>query len=309
VVRSGFVEGRHRGSVVALAPDGTLRLSFGDPAALMFPRSASKPLQAAALVGLGLDVPEHLLALAASSHSGEPFQLDGVRALLATSGLSVDALRTPPDDPYGPAAARAWVADGHQPEPVAMNCSGKHAAMLAVCARRGWDLPTYLDPGHPVQVEIRDTIGRLAAEPVTVTGVDGCGAPLFALTLTGLARAVQACVLAPPGSPERRVADAARAHPDWLAGPGRDVTDLMVGVPGLLAKDGAEGVGVAVLADGTAVAVKVDDGAGRARQVVTAEALRRLGVDAPVVEAQRHLPLYGGGAVVGAVRPTDWLGG
>jgi L-asparaginase II len=302
VVRSGFVEGVHRGSVVGLAADGSLTLSVGDPDAPMFPRSANKPLQAAAMLEAGLDLQGELLALAASSHSGEPFHLDGVRAVLAVAGLDVDALRTPPDWPYDPAAARSWVRAGHDAERVAHNCSGKHAAMLLTSVVNGWDTATYLDPQHPLQVHLRETLQEYAGARIVATGVDGCGAPLYALPLTALATAVRSCVVAPDGTPRRRVVDAMRAHPEWVGGTERDVTALMRGVDGLVAKDGAEGVGVAAVADGRAVAVKVDDGAGRARQVVTAQALLSLGVDAAVVRAQTTCDLYGGGEVVGAVR-------
>jgi len=302
-VRSGFVEGVHRGSVVGLSSDGTVVLSVGNSAAPMFPRSASKPLQAAAMLELGLDLDGELLALAASSHSGEPFQLDGVRTILAKAGLDTTALQTPAEEPYDPVVARDRILAGLAAEPLTMNCSGKHAAMLATCVANGWDPSTYLDPAHPLQVAILAAFERYAGEPVTAVGVDGCGAPVLALTLTGLAGAVRGCVLAEPGSPRRRVVDAMRAHPEWVGGTRRDVSALMRGVPGLLAKDGAEGVGVAALADGRAVGVKIDDGASRARQVVTAEALRALGVDAPVVAEQRTFPLGGGGRVVGQVRP------
>ncbi|MFI5100050.1 MAG: asparaginase [Actinomycetes bacterium] len=302
VVRSGFVEGVHRGSVVGLAADGTTALAAGDPAAPVFPRSASKPLQAAAMVELGLDLDGELLALAAASHSGEPFHLDGVRRILAGAGLDVDALRTPPEEPYDVQAARDWLRAGHGPEPLTMNCSGKHAAMLATCVVNGWDTATYLDPEHPLQVALRAALERYAGEPVAASGVDGCGAPVLALTLTGLAGAVRGCVLADPASARRRVVDAMRAYPEWVGGTRRDVTALMRGVPGLVAKDGAEGVEVAACADGRAVAVKIDDGASRARQVVTAGALLALGFDHPVLAGQRRYPLSGGGRTVGEVR-------
>jgi L-asparaginase II len=302
VVRSGFVEGVHRGSVVGLAADGSVALSVGDPEAPMFPRSANKPLQAAAMLEAGLDLQGELLALAASSHSGEPFHLDGVRAVLAVAGLDVDALRTPPDWPYDPAVARSWVRAGHDAERVAHNCSGKHAAMLLTCVANGWDTATYLDPQHPLQVHLREALQEYAGARVVATGVDGCGAPLYALPLAALAAAVRSCVVAPDGAPRRRVVDAMRAHPEWVGGTERDVTALMRGVDGLVAKDGAEGVGVAAVADGRAVAVKVDDGGGRARQVVTAQALLSLGVDADAVRAQTTCDLYGGGEVVGVVR-------
>jgi len=304
VVRSGFVEGRHRGCVVALASDGSVALEVGDIWAPMFPRSSNKPMQAAGMLAAGLGIGGELLALAAASHSGEPFHLDGVRKILAGAGLDVRALQTPADYPYDMVTQREWVAAGHGPEPVAMNCSGKHAAMLATCVANGWDVASYREPSHPLQLALRSTLEQLAGEPVSATGVDGCGAPVLAISLIGLARAGRACVLGDPGSPHRKVADAMRSYPQWVGGSRRDVTALMRGVPGLLAKDGAEGVSMVALADGRAVAVKIDDGAQRARQVVTAAALQALGVDAEVVAQQLTWELFGGGQPIGTVRAT-----
>jgi L-asparaginase II len=188
-----------------------------------------------------------------------------------------------------------------------MNCSGKHAAMLATCAANGWPTATYLDPGHPLQQAIRATLEELAGQRSTATTVDGCGAPLFALTLTGLARAFRALVLAEPGTPERRVADAMRAYPEWTSGTDRDERRLMHAVPGLLLKSGAEGVDAFALGDGHGVragAVKVDDGAARARTPVTVAALRQLGAVVP--EELATVPIPGGDAVVGEVRAVGW---
>ena len=304
VVRSGFVEGHHRGSVVALEADGSVAFAVGDTTTPIFPRSSNKPMQAAAMLTHGLRLQDELLALATASHSGEPFHLDGVRKILAAAGLAVDDLQTPADYPYDPETQRDWVRAGYGPEPLVMNCSGKHAAMLATCTENGWDAATYLDPQHPLQLALRAGLERLAGEPAAAVGVDGCGAPVFAISLQGLARAARACVLADPGTPERQVADAMRAFPEWVGGSRRDVTALMRGVPGLMAKDGAEGVQVVALADGRAIALKIDDGGQRARPVVSAAALQALGVDAPVVTQQLTFDLLGGGAPVGCIRPV-----
>ena len=302
VVRSGFVEGHHHGSVVALDADGSVLLAVGSVDVPVFPRSSNKLMQAVGMVEAGFPLEDELLALAGASHSGEPFHLDGVRRVLASAGLTVAALQTPPDLPLGEVARRDWLRAGGGPEPVAMNCSGKHAAMLATAVAAGWPTSTYREPDHPLQQALLRTAERLAGEPVAAIGVDGCGAPVFAFTLTGLARAFAACVRAEPGTPSRRVADAMRAYPQWVGGTRRDVTALMAGVPGLLAKDGAEGVYAAALPDGRAVALKIDDGAERARTVLMAAVLRRLGVTAPVLEAQSEHGLLGGGLPVGAVR-------
>ena len=151
VVRSGFVEGHHRGSLVVLAADGSVEFALGDPAAPVFPRSSNKPMQAAAVLRAGLDLSGERLAIAAASHSGEGFHLDLVRKMLAEHGLTPDDLQTPPDLPLDPAEAETYLAAGHVRERLTMNCSGKHAAMLAACKLNGWDLGTYLDPAHPLQ--------------------------------------------------------------------------------------------------------------------------------------------------------------
>ena len=254
------------------------------------------------MVEAGLDLDGELLALASASHSGEPFHLDGARRILAGAGLDESALQTPPELPVDEKTKQAYVAAGGSPSPLAMNCSGKHAAMLATCVANHWPTGTYRDRDHPLQVAVRRTVERLAGEQVAAVGVDGCGAPLFALTLTGLARAFAAIATAPAGSAEHRVATAIRRHPEWLGGTGRDVTRLVAGVPGLIAKDGAEGVYAAGLPDGRAVALKIDDGASRARPPVMVAALRALGVDAPVLDELAEVPLLGGGQPVGAVR-------
>lgn len=302
VVRSGFVEGHHRGSVVALDAGGGVALQAGDPTLPVFPRSSNKPMQAVGMLRAGLDLDGELLALASASHSGEPFHLDGVRRILAAAGLDESALQTPADFPVDEATKLAYVRDGGVPAPIAMNCSGKHAAMLATCVRNGWPTDCYRSPDHPLQVALRETLEGLAGEPVAATGVDGCGAPLFAISLLGLARAFRAISLAGPGTPEHAVAEAIRHNPAWLGGTRRDVTALIAGIPGLVAKDGAEGVYAAALPDGRAVALKIEDGAQRARPPVMVAALRRLGVDAEVLDELAETPLLGGGRPVGTVR-------
>ncbi|GGP48998.1 asparaginase [Streptomyces sindenensis] len=304
VVRSGFTEGHHRGSLVLLAADGSVERAIGDPAAPVFPRSSNKPMQAAAILRAGLDLSGERLALAAASHSGEPFHLDLARKMLAEYGLSTADLRTPPDLPLDPVEAETYLAAGNVRERITMNCSGKHAAMLAVCVRNGWDTATYLDPAHPLQRLVGQVVAEAAGEPVAALGTDGCGAPLMAIGLTGLARAYRSFVLAEPGTAERRVADAMRAHPEYVAGTRRPDTWLMREVPGTLSKMGAEAVQAVALADGRALAFKIDDGAGRALGPVLARALELLGVDAPVVARIGRAPLLGGAAEVGEIRAT-----
>lgn len=304
VVRSGLVESRHRGSVAALEGDGSLVVSVGEVAEPMFPRSAVKPVQAVAMLHAGLQLDGELLALAAASHSGEPFHLDGVRRVLAGAGLDETSLRTPPDWPLDEEARLAVIRAGGEPRSVQMNCSGKHAAMLATCAAAGWPTDDYRAADHPLQQHIRATLEELTGESIAATGVDGCGAPLFAVTLTGLARAFSALVRSAPGTPERRVADAVRAYPKWASGTTRDEAALMQGVPGLLAKAGAEAVYALALDDGRAVALKLEDGSQRARPAVVVAVLRRLGVEAPVLDELAAIPVLGGGRPVGEIRAT-----
>jgi len=308
VVRSGYLEGTHTGSVVALHADSSFALALGELDRPVFPRSSNKPLQAAALLDAGWSPRDSAeLALAAASHSGEPEHLSVVRRMLAEPGVA--ALGCPAMLPLSEAAAHALLASGGAATPLTMNCSGKHAAMLATCVARGWPLAGYLVADHPVQLAITGGIERLAGERVLHLAVDGCGAPQHALTLTGLARAFGRLASAPAGvaGSGRRVADAMREHPFLVGGTGRDVTALMAGVPGLVAKDGAEGVYAVGLPDGAAVALKIEDGAARARTPVLVAALRALGVDAPVLGELATTPVLGGSAVVGEVHVSAAL--
>lgn len=302
VVRSGFVEGAHRGSLVLLAADGGVELALGDVAAPVFPRSSNKPLQAAAVLRAGAELFGERLALAAASHSGEDFHLDLVQKMLHESGLTADDLLNPADLPLDRVEAEAYLAAGRVRDRVTMNCSGKHAAMLAACLRNGWPLGTYLEASHPLQRLVAEVVEETAGERIAAVGTDGCGAPLMAISLTGLARAFRHFVLAEPGTAERRVADAMRAHPEYVAGTRRADTWLMREVPGALSKMGAEAVQAVALPDGRALAFKVDDGGLRALGPVLARALRLLGVEGPVVTRIGRAPLMGGDAEVGEVR-------
>ena len=316
VVRSGFVEGAHHGSVVALDAAGAVVLARGEPDLPMLPRSTNKPAQAVGMLEHGLaevlaravdgEQATRMLALATASHSGTPEHLAVVRAMLALVDLDEAALACPVDRPLDPAAAAALLAGGGVPTRLHMNCSGKHAAMLATCVAAGWPVHGYLAADHPLQVALRAAVERLAGEPVTAVATDGCGAPLFALTLTGLARTFAGLVEAAPGTPARRVADAARTFPELVGGVERDVTRLMRAVPGLLAKDGADGVYAAALPGRGAVALTIDDGAERARTPVLVAALRELGVDGPFPDDLVETPLLGGGSPVGGVRASGF---
>lgn len=311
VVRNGFVESVHHGRVVAVdISTGRILLSVGDHRAPIFPRSALKPLQTLAMLRKGWepDDDEHV-AIACASHSGEPEHVDVVRRILATVGLGDEALDNTPGWPLDEDAARALVRAGAGADKVHHNCSGKHAGMVATCVAVDWPVTGYRDPQHPLQLATRAAIEDVAAEAVAATAIDGCGAPAFALSLKATASALAALVTARAGTRERRVADAMRAHPFLVGGTGRDVTRLMSSLDGFLVKDGAEGVAAAATKDGVGIAVKIDDGSGRARTPVLMAVLRRLGYDVNGVAPLATTPVLGHGERVGEVRAAGDLSG
>ncbi|HVS67922.1 MAG TPA: asparaginase [Mycobacteriales bacterium] len=303
VIRGGFVEGHHRGAIVVLRGSDVL-FAAGPTDVPMLPRSAAKPLQAKGMLDCGLVVDPAQLALVCGSHTGEQMHVDGVRGLLASVGLDESALDNTPSMPADSKARRALTIEGVGPARITHSCSGKHAGMLATCVAAGWPTATYRDPASPLQVRLRDTVSELTGDPVTATLVDGCGAPLFAVTLRGLARAFGEIATADADSNTGRCGAAMRAHPELVAGTGHVTTRLMQGIPGLIAKDGAEGVYAVALPDGTAAAVKIDDGAPRAQLPVLFAALGHAGVDLTDVADLGHVSVLGHGKPVGEIRPT-----
>jgi L-asparaginase II len=303
--RSGVDESVHWGAVVCLDPDGAIDAAIGDPQVVIYPRSSNKPMQAVAMVRAGLDLPPDLLALVCASHDGTPTHLAAAQRILATAGLDESALGNTADLPLDPAAAEQVLRAGGARTALQMNCSGKHSGMVATCVRNGWEHDTgrYLDTDHPLQQAITSVLADLASEPIAHIGVDGCGAPAHMLSLVGLARAFRAIATAAPGTAEQAVYAAMTAHPEMVGGMRRDVTTFMRHVPGLMAKDGAEGVMAAALPDGRAIALKIADGASRARPAVLVAALERLGVpfDSELAELVAE-PIRGHGRPVGSVR-------
>jgi len=310
IVRSGFTEGAHSGSAVTVGPGGAVIASVGDPHRAVFGRSCAKPLQATAMLRSGLQLPagpeggDELVALAAASHSGEPFHLDGVLRILASAGLGADSLQNTVDHPLGDAERIRWYRAERPASSLAQNCSGKHAAMLATCVVNGWPTAGYLDPVHPLQERIHTVIEELTGSSILAVGVDGCGAPVHALPLSGLAVAFGRLAAAGAGGgdrPEARLARAVSGHPRWLGGTGRWVTRLLQAVPGLVAKDGAEAVFAVGLPDGRGLAVKVADGGERAIAPVVVDLLISLGIPSSALAGLEDEPVLGHGRPVGAV--------
>ncbi|SDN37505.1 asparaginase [Geodermatophilus siccatus] len=308
VWRSGFLESVHRGALVVVGPDGAVLSAVGDVERPVLPRSANKPVQATALLAAGW-APRSAeeLAIGAGSHSGEDGHRELVAGMLAAVGLSPDDLGCPPALPAHEATRAAWLAGGRAPERLAMNCSGKHAAMLSACVAAGWPTEGYLEREHPLQQAVEARLGEAAGTPVAAVVVDGCGAPQHGLPLTGLARGVVSLVAAAAGTSGRAVADAMRAHPWYVAGTGREDTDLMRAVDGLLVKGGADGVHVAALPGRGAVALKLDDGSERGRTPALCAGLRYLGVPAERLAPWSLTPVTGGDGVVGEVRAAAAL--
>ena len=299
--RSGFEESVHHGAGVTLDVDGSIGSTIGDPDLVVYPRSSLKPMQAHAMVGVGLDLPDELLSIACGSHDGSALHLDAVRSILDRFDLVEADLQNTPTRPSGDAARSAARAAGIGPSALQQNCSGKHAAMLATCRVNGWSIDGYLQQDHPLQVAITTGFEALGCT-VHHIGVDGCGAPTHALSLRDLAGAFAA--IATDGTP---VARSMRADPVMVAGPNRDVTRWMQHVPGLIAKEGAAGVMAAALPDGRALAFKIADGDNEAREAVVPEALRRIGVDLDGAPGDllSHA-VMGHGREVGELRAVEW---
>lgn len=323
MTRGPLVENRFRGSIAVVDGTGRLLLSAGDPEMVTYWRSAAKPIQAMALVQTGAADrfgfrPEHL-ALFAASHNGEPVHTAGVAEALQLAGVGPEALQCGIHAPFDRETAEKT------PEPTAVhnNCSGKHTGMLALARHLGLALTHYLDPASPLQQRILATVAEaVGMEPGEIAiGVDGCGVPVFGLPISRMAlayarladpAAMQAGTVGPQGAgadlaeagglaeAARRFRDAMRAHPYLVAGRKRICTALMQNLP-VVAKSGADGVySVGILPEaverlpllqalgakgGVGLAVKMESGAGRERDLVVVEVLEQLGL---LGEAERE---------------------
>ena len=294
VTRSEVVESVHAGHLVMLNSDGSIFFQKGDPTLNVYSRSSLKSIQASAMVRAGLDIEPRLLALVCASHAGMPMHQQGALAILAKAGLDEHSLRCVLDRPLDEELRRT-----SEPTRLAMNCSGKHAGMLATCVVNGWPIETYLNPDHPLQVAIRTEVENMSGEKVSGVSVDGCGAPLFLFSLLGLARAIRNLTIS-TDPVHNTVAQACRDFPEMVSGPGRLATRMMQNVPGLFMKDGAEAVNVTSLSDGRTVAIKISDGNARSMPAITAAALAKFGIDT------HEMPIntLGAGQPVGVIRAT-----
>jgi L-asparaginase II len=313
VVRNGLAESHHRGIVSVVRGENEIACA-GDTTATMFARSALKPFQLVGMLDAGLsqlNCTSAELAVMASSHSGQPSHVTLVREILAKIGLTEADLQNTPALPMDSKARQELRERGVVAKSsVFADCSGKHTAMLATCMISGWSTQNYLSADHPLQQKLKATVEQFTSDGVEHTAVDGCGAPLFSGTTVGLARGYARLLAAPQGSPAQLVASAMRAHPDLVAGHGRDVTAAMTSIPGLLVKDGAEGVFAAayeVAAQApVGVAIKVSDGASRPRPVALAAILDELGVPVNTPD-WAQVKVLGGGRVVGEIQSSLML--
>lgn len=297
--RNGIVECRFRGSVVALDASGGLLFERGTPQIPVFGRSANKPIQAAAMVESGLDLPSELLALVCASHSGEARHIALVRHILALGGMTEADLRNTVFPPLSAVAQADLYRSGHEPSRLTGDCSGKHAGMLLTSKLNGWSLTDYLHTEHPLQRSITRTFKSYGGEEPAFIGVDGCGAPAHGLSLNALARCYARISLDGDG-----IAQAMRAHPANIGGTGSDVTRLMQLLPGVIAKDGADGVLVVSASDGRTVALKMADGSLAVRVPIALAVLESIGFDVSEAADLRTLPVFGGGQPVGEIRST-----
>lgn len=307
--RSGFIESRHIGSAVVLAADGTVVTALGDVDAPIFPRSSLKPFQTIATLQSGVPLRGAQVALASASHVGSHEHMDVVQGMLAAAGLTADDLRCPADWPKDE-SARDWLVrtDRGKVRP-AMNCSGKHAGFLWACVANDWDLESYLDPNHPLQQRVLDVVEEYTGEKIVHLGVDGCGAPVPAVSLTGLARGISTLAKAPGNkSSDARAATVATAMLDypWAVHGRGEANTVVMEELGIIAKTGAEGVIVLGTPTGVSVAVKILDGAERATSLVALTLLAAAGAIEPEAVApvlKKVVPVVlGRGEPVGKIR-------
>ncbi len=297
VFRGERVESVHHGAGAVVDADGRVVLAFGDVERPIYPRSAVKALQALPLIESGaadrLGLTDAEIALACASHSGEPAHVAAAAAMLGKAGRNAAALECGVHWPLGEAAARALARSGAEPCALHNNCSGKHAGFVCVAAALGVDPKGYVAPDHPVQREVTAALAGITGARLDegTRGVDGCSIPAYAIPLRLLAHGFARFATGEGLAPERaraatRIREAVAARPDMVAGQGRFDTEVMRALgPHVFTKTGAEGVYCAALPEsGLGLAVKIDDGATRAAQVVMSSLILRF---AKLGEAER----------------------
>jgi L-asparaginase II len=305
VSRGGVDESIHFGALVALNSHGEIAFSVGDPQVTIFPRSATKPFQALAMVRAGLSLPAEQLALVCASHSGQDIHQDTARSILASVSLDESALLNTPGFCVHVQSAHESIRSGRGKTALQMDCSGKHAGMLATCVINGWSTNDYLNTDHPLQIAITETIAEVTGALPVAISTDGCGAPAHVIELHRLARAMRALAVGEAGLEGRAVFAAMEQFPHMIAGDDRHTTVIASAIPGLAAKDGAESIYVAAMDDGRSVALKLSDGSGRGTATVLLAALQRLGVDVSAVPNSVNEVVLGHGKPVGGVRAVN----
>lgn len=317
--RGPFVESRHFGHAVIARANGEIVEAWGDPSKIVLPRSSAKMLQALPLLesGAGLHLGTEQLALACASHSGEMRHVDRVAAWLGDLGLDESALKCGPQPSRDDELRENMLRQGLPAGRLFNNCSGKHAGFLTLARHLGASLD-YVDPEHPVQKAVRAAFEEMCAEDSPGFGIDGCSAPNFAASLSGIAIAMARFAAAGTSDSVRdrsmvMLRDAMIAHPELVSGRGKACAGLMQAAKGAAAvKTGAEGFFVAILPElGLGVALKIEDGGTRASEAAMAAILVRLGVvEADDPRVSRFLApklINWDGLVVGEVRPTSEL--
>ncbi|MEP3784300.1 MAG: asparaginase [Ascidiaceihabitans sp.] len=281
--RGPFLESVHSGHAVVCDEVGQITHAWGDPEAVVLPRSSSKMIQALPLIQSGAadayNLTSEQLALACASHQGAAIHTDRVGKWLDALGLDDDAFRCGPQIPADVPARDDLIKTDQSPCRVHNNCSGKHAGFLTLTQHLKAG-PDYVHPDHPVQKACLDIYETLTQVTSPGYGIDGCSAPNYATTLHGMARAMAHFAAAPTGSPEERLRSAMMAHPELVAGEGRACTNLMRAMHGKVAiKTGAEAFFVAIIPEKKmGVALKITDGATRASECAIAAILVKLGV-------------------------------
>lgn len=313
VTRDDFVESRHVGSAVVLSPEGEIIGSYGAPEALVYPRSALKPFISVAVMTSGITLRGEDAAIATASHTGTMMHVAKVKALLSRVGLDERALQCTAQYPDNEDARISVIRDKLPAQPIFHGCSGKHAGLLAACVTNDWPIDSYLNTEHPIQVKIREVIERLTGERPSAPTTDGCGTPLYALSLIGLARGMQRIAVSNASSPfalhreAGALGEAIRENPLIIRGPG-EPESIAIDRFGVVSKLGFEGVQLMAAPDGTTVALKTLDGSLRPGVPVALSLLAKHGAldPAAVAEAMEVVSprFYAGNRIAGRLIPT-----